>query len=130
EIGSQSVPLAEELTLAMAEMAYLQDRRLAYENLGLRAVALAQAEPKQPAAAPTKVASAKRVVQPAEPVLASSAPDLTKTTLEPTAAPEPAAGGQVASRIAASFDSFGSAAFASAGDSHQLGLASAYSSFR
>jgi len=36
EIGSQSVPLAEELTLAMAEMAYLQDRRLAYENLGLR----------------------------------------------------------------------------------------------
>ncbi|MFL1874245.1 hypothetical protein ACIKT0_03305 [Hansschlegelia beijingensis] len=89
-----------------------------------------QAEPKQPAAAPTKVASAKRVVQPAEPVLASSAPDLTKTTLEPTAAPEPAAGGQVASRIAASFDSFGSAAFASAGDSHQLGLASAYSSFR
>jgi tight adherence protein C len=36
EIGSQSVALAEELTLAMAEMSYLQDRRMAYENLGLR----------------------------------------------------------------------------------------------
>jgi tight adherence protein C len=36
EIGSQSIPLAEELTLAMAEMSYLQDRRMAYENLGNR----------------------------------------------------------------------------------------------
>nr|WP_271200087.1 type II secretion system F family protein [Methylopila turkensis] len=36
EIGSQSVALAEELTLAMAEMSYLQDRRQAYENLGMR----------------------------------------------------------------------------------------------
>lgn len=36
EIGSQSVALAEELTLTMAEMSYLQDRRLAYENFGNR----------------------------------------------------------------------------------------------
>jgi len=36
EIGSQSVELAEELTLTMAEMSYLQDRRLAYENFGKR----------------------------------------------------------------------------------------------
>lgn len=36
EIGSQSVVLAEELTLTMAEMSYLQDRRLAYENFGRR----------------------------------------------------------------------------------------------
>lgn len=36
EIGSQSVALAEELTLTMAEMSYLQDRRLAYENFGTR----------------------------------------------------------------------------------------------
>ena len=36
EIGSQSIPLAEELTLTMAEMSYLQDRRLAYENFGKR----------------------------------------------------------------------------------------------
>ncbi|WP_051091334.1 type II secretion system F family protein [Methylopila sp. M107] len=36
EIGSQSVPLAEELTLTMAEMSYLQDRRQAYDNLGRR----------------------------------------------------------------------------------------------
>jgi tight adherence protein C len=36
EIGSQSVPLAEELTLTTAEMSYLQERRQAYENLGLR----------------------------------------------------------------------------------------------
>jgi tight adherence protein C len=36
EIGSQSVALAEELTLTMAEMSYLQDRRLAYENFGKR----------------------------------------------------------------------------------------------
>jgi tight adherence protein C len=36
EIGVQSVPLAEEFTLATAELAYLQDRRQAYENLGTR----------------------------------------------------------------------------------------------
>ena len=36
EIGSQSVPLAEELSLTTAELSYLQDRRRAYENLGER----------------------------------------------------------------------------------------------
>ena len=36
EIGSQSVPLAEELRLTTAELSYLQDRRKAYENLGER----------------------------------------------------------------------------------------------
>jgi len=36
EIGSQSVPLAEELTLTTAELSYLQERRQAYENLGAR----------------------------------------------------------------------------------------------
>ena len=36
EIGSASVPLAEELTLTIAELSYLQDRRKAYENLGKR----------------------------------------------------------------------------------------------
>src|SRR4051812_8832692 len=36
EIGSQSVPLAEELTLTMAELSFLQDRRQAYENLAKR----------------------------------------------------------------------------------------------
>lgn len=36
EIGSQSVPLAEELSLTTAELSYLQDRRKAYENLGER----------------------------------------------------------------------------------------------
>ena len=36
EIGSQSIALAEELTLATAELSYLQDRRQAYENLGKR----------------------------------------------------------------------------------------------
>ena len=36
EIGSQSIPLAEELTLATAELSYLSDRRLAFENLGTR----------------------------------------------------------------------------------------------
>ena len=48
EIGSQSIPLAEELTLTTAELSYLQDRRSAYENLakrtdldGVKAVCLA-----------------------------------------------------------------------------------------
>jgi tight adherence protein C len=36
EIGDQSAPLAEELIITTAEMSYLQDRRLAYENLGKR----------------------------------------------------------------------------------------------
>ena len=36
EIGQQSVPLAEELSLVTAELSYLQDRRKAYENLGER----------------------------------------------------------------------------------------------
>ncbi len=36
EIGSQSVPLAEELTLATAELSYLSERRQAFENLAMR----------------------------------------------------------------------------------------------
>jgi tight adherence protein C len=36
EIGSASVPLAEELTLTVAELSYLQDRRKAFENLAAR----------------------------------------------------------------------------------------------
>jgi tight adherence protein C len=36
EIGTQSVPLAEELTLTCAELSYLPDRRKAFENLGKR----------------------------------------------------------------------------------------------
>lgn len=36
EIGSQSIPLAEEMTLTTAELSYLQERRLAYENFGKR----------------------------------------------------------------------------------------------
>ena len=36
EMGTQSVPLAEELTLTIAELSYLQDRRKAFENLGKR----------------------------------------------------------------------------------------------
>ncbi len=53
EIGSASVELAEELSLTTAELAYLADRRMAYENLGKRtnhpgvksvAMALTQAE--------------------------------------------------------------------------------------
>jgi tight adherence protein C len=48
EIGSQSIPLCEELTLVTAELSYLPDRRQAYENLakrtdldGVKAVCLA-----------------------------------------------------------------------------------------
>ena len=53
EIGSSSIELAEELSLTNAELAYLQDRRVAYENLAKRtnhpgvkgvATALIQAE--------------------------------------------------------------------------------------
>jgi tight adherence protein C len=36
EIGTQSVPLAEELTLTTAELSYLPERRVAFENLGMR----------------------------------------------------------------------------------------------
>ena len=36
EIGSQSIELAEELSLTTAELSYLQDRRVAYENLAKR----------------------------------------------------------------------------------------------
>ncbi|MCV9937998.1 type II secretion system F family protein [Boseaceae bacterium BT-24-1] len=36
EIGSQSVPLAEEFSLCTAELSYLSERRQAYENLALR----------------------------------------------------------------------------------------------
>ena len=36
EIGSQSVPLAEELTLTTAELSYLPNRSTAYENLAKR----------------------------------------------------------------------------------------------
>ncbi len=36
EIGAQSVPLAEELTLTNAELSFLGDRRKAFENLALR----------------------------------------------------------------------------------------------
>jgi tight adherence protein C len=48
EIGSQSIPLAEEFTLTTAELSYLQERKTAYENLakrteleGVKAVCLA-----------------------------------------------------------------------------------------
>jgi tight adherence protein C len=36
EVGQQSLPLAEELTLATAELSYLPERRQAYENLSIR----------------------------------------------------------------------------------------------
>ncbi len=36
EVGSQSIELAEELSLTTAELSYLQDRRVAYENLAKR----------------------------------------------------------------------------------------------
>jgi tight adherence protein C len=36
EIGTQSAPLAEELIVTTAELSYLQERRQAYENLGVR----------------------------------------------------------------------------------------------
>ncbi|MGO9135115.1 MAG: type II secretion system F family protein [Methylovirgula sp.] len=36
EVGAQSIPLAEELTLTTAELSYLPDRRIAYENLAKR----------------------------------------------------------------------------------------------
>ena len=53
EVGTQSIPLAEELTLTTAELSYLPERRVAFENLGMRtgldsvkaiATALIQAE--------------------------------------------------------------------------------------
>jgi tight adherence protein C len=36
EIGTQSIPLAEEMALTTAELSYLQDRRMAFENLAKR----------------------------------------------------------------------------------------------
>ena len=36
EIGSMSIALAEELTLTTAELSYLQERRMAFENLAAR----------------------------------------------------------------------------------------------
>lgn len=36
EVGAQSPEIAEEILLTTAELSYLQDRRQAYENLGLR----------------------------------------------------------------------------------------------
>jgi tight adherence protein C len=36
QVGSQSIPLAEELTLTTAELSYLPDRRQAYDNLAKR----------------------------------------------------------------------------------------------
>ena len=36
EVGQQSIALAEELTLTMAELSYLPDRQQAYENFGER----------------------------------------------------------------------------------------------
>ena len=36
EIGKQSIELAEELVLTVAELSYLQDRRAAYENMFVR----------------------------------------------------------------------------------------------
>lgn len=36
EIGAVSVPLAEEMTLTVAELSYIGDRRKAFENLGKR----------------------------------------------------------------------------------------------
>ena len=36
EIGPQSIPMAEELTLTAAELSFLAERRQAYENLGQR----------------------------------------------------------------------------------------------
>lgn len=51
EIGTQSVPLAEEFTLTTAELSYLSDRRVAYDNLqkrtdldGVKSVCLALAQ--------------------------------------------------------------------------------------
>ena len=36
EVGSQSIPLSDELALTTAELSYLQDRHRAYENLARR----------------------------------------------------------------------------------------------
>lgn len=36
EVGSQSLELAEQLSLTTAELSYLQERRQAFENLGKR----------------------------------------------------------------------------------------------
>jgi tight adherence protein C len=36
EVGTESIPMAEEMTLLAAEMSFLPDRRTAFENLGVR----------------------------------------------------------------------------------------------
>jgi tight adherence protein C len=36
EVGTESIPMAEEMTLLAAEMSFLPDRRMAFENLGAR----------------------------------------------------------------------------------------------
>jgi tight adherence protein C len=36
EVGSESIPMAEEMALLAAEMSFLPDRRTAFENLGVR----------------------------------------------------------------------------------------------
>ncbi len=36
EVGTESIPMAEEMTLLAAEMSFLPDRRTAFENLGAR----------------------------------------------------------------------------------------------
>jgi rare lipoprotein A len=76
----------------------------------------APAEPARSAAAgEQKSTPAKRTVQPSEPVLASSAPQLRPSVAEDSGAPKPAApSAGVSARIAASFEGFGSSAFDSA----------------
>src|SRR3954451_15956736 len=37
EIGAESIELAEEMSLLAAEMSYLENRRVAFENLAVRA---------------------------------------------------------------------------------------------
>ena len=51
EVGSQSIPLAEEFTLTTAELSYLSDRKIAYDNLqkrtgldGVKSVCMALAQ--------------------------------------------------------------------------------------
>ena len=71
EIGAQSIPMAEELTLTTAELSFLPDRRQAYDNFGLRTgtesirsivTVLVQAERYG-----TPLGSALRVLSPGEP---------------------------------------------------------------
>jgi rare lipoprotein A len=96
----------------------------------------AAAAPKAPiAVASIEAAPHKRVVQPAAPVLASSTPDLSRHSAPPAPAPvvvaeaPPASSPSVSSRIASSFEGFGSPApFGQGAASQSGGLA--YSGFR